>query len=208
MLIGLHGKARSGKDTVFRMIQQDFGGSGIKVVRDAFADRLKISAARALGFDGAAEECIAFCNDIKTRGVLTAEYGSDGDFISITGREFLQKYGTEAHREVFGYDFWVDAVLPNWQDDDYGREDGLTANDILVITDVRFVNEAERIVDCGGVVWEITRPAAEVGDSHASEQRLPSEFINYTIENLGSLDALQAKVNLGVWSALSQQVAS
>jgi len=31
---------------------------------------------------------------------------------SITGRQALQRYGTEGHRDVFGEDFWVDALLP------------------------------------------------------------------------------------------------
>lgn len=207
MLIGLHGKAKSGKDTVYQMIAEDFSGPRVKVVRDAFADRLKISAARAIGFDGTTEECIALCNDIKSRGVLTTEYGPNDEFISITGREFLQYYGTEAHRQVFAENFWVDAVLPNWHDDDYGREDELTRDDILVITDVRFPNEAERILECGGAVWHLVRPDADVGDTHASEQVLPSDLITATVENLTSLDALRAKVHMAFYNELAMQVA-
>ena len=30
----------------------------------------------------------------------------------MTFREFLQRYGTEAHRDVFGKDFWLEYTLP------------------------------------------------------------------------------------------------
>lgn len=211
MLIGLHGKAKSGKDTVCSMIREDFEGAGCRVVRDAFADRLKLSAYRCFKPDATVEEALAWANLLKNdESFIIAEARSEGGSTlgaHITGRQFLQHYGTEAHRDVFVQDFWVDAVLPDWQDDDFGRGDGLTVNDILVITDVRFTNEAERILECGGVVWHVVRPEAEVGDTHASEQMLPSEYISYTIENLTSLEALRAKVHVGLYTEMAGRAA-
>jgi hypothetical protein len=208
MLIGLHGKAGSGKDTIYQIIKEEFEGPGVRVLRDAFADRLKLSAFRCFKPDATLEEAYEFFEVIKNHGSIVAYDMHDDPIAEVTGREFSQYYGTEGHRNVLGEDVWVDAVLPSWQDDDYGREDGITRNDILVITDVRFPNEAERILDCGGAVWHVYRPSSEVGDTHISEADLNPEYFSYTIENLTTLDALRPKVHLGVWSELAQQVAS
>jgi hypothetical protein len=53
---------------------------------------------------------------------------------------------------------------------------------IMVITDVRFDNEARRICDLGGVVWEITRDQTVTSD-HATEQGISPFLIAATIEN-------------------------
>jgi hypothetical protein len=161
MLIGLHGRAGSGKDTVCEYIKEWAAKEDRLCRRDAFADRLKVSAARALGYDGTPEECIARMNVLKEKGeviTLLNEYRRQ----EITGREYLQRYGTEAHREVFNDSFWVDACLPVQYD--------YTGEEILVITDCRFPNEAERIHVLGGVLWEVTRPGDTIKESgHASE---------------------------------------
>lgn len=209
MLIGLHGLAGSGKDTVYDLIKKDYHvpSSGLHVIRDAFADRLKVSAARALGFNGSTQECIDFCNKLKVTGkIRTTWSGFGAPEISITGREFLQRYGTEAHREVFAYDFWVDAVLPDGSDTQfYGRTD-LRARDILVVTDVRFENEAQRILDCGGSIWHIVRDAVNVADDHPSERPLPPEYITLTLDNNGTLEELRKKVNNLVWAEMGTHV--
>jgi hypothetical protein len=128
MLIGLNGKAGSGKDTAFTFINEWATFHGYKAERDAFADRLKISAGRALGIhseDGSEE--LAFCNAIKVNSKISLKW-DDGKahHHELTGREYLQYYGTEAHRQVFSDDFWINMVL--------GPE--RPGVDILVITDV------------------------------------------------------------------------
>lgn len=207
MLIGLHGKKGSGKDTIYDIIREDFQGIGVNVVRDAFADRLKLSAYRSFKPDATLEEAYDWAERLKNGGYVISIGENHRTMKEATGRQFFQYFGTEAHRDIFGQDFWVDAVLPDWQDDDYGREDGLTRNDILVITDVRFENEADRILDCGGHVWHVVRPSTEDDDDHVSEQVLADEYFSYKIENLTTIEALRSKVHLGVWNALAQQVA-
>lgn len=200
MLLGLAGKAGSGKDTVCEYIQDWAREQGREATRDAFADRLKISAARALGFEGAPSECIEFCNDMKRAGTVTVNFDNEklGRFHSVTqswkgwelsGREYLQLYGTEAHRDVFDHDFWIRAVLPDPREKYQGRD----PYDILVVTDVRFKNEAQWILGCGGRVWQILREGSGAGD-HASEQPLPGNFISDRIYNHGSLDELRDTV--------------
>lgn len=116
-LIGLNGKARSGKDTTADFIQNWCERYNLTTGREAFARRLKESAAHALGvFDNEVE----FCNKLKgdyERAFISVRMATKGDgpnaeVAKISGREFLQYYGTEAHRDVFDQNFWVNAVLP------------------------------------------------------------------------------------------------
>ncbi len=183
MLIGLTGEAGSGKDAVFGCIAK----VDSRAERRAFADPLKVSAARALGFDGSTEECVAFCNEVKQPGVSVTVAEPGRLLRTVTGREYLQRYGTEAHRDVFGMDFWIDVTCPLGFDHS-GR--------VVLITDVRFDNEAQRVHDCGGVLWNVYRPSvSRIAESaHASESGVMGEYIDYVIDNSGSLEDLQETV--------------
>lgn len=193
MLIGLHGKAMAGKDTAFRLLCES-PETGL-VIRKAFADPLKVSAARALGFDGSLEECIDRCNRLKNDSKFEISIREDGSVVSkgsFSGREFLQWYGTEAHRDVFGQDFWIDASLP--------KDTLIPASTLVTFTDVRFPNEAERIKECGGEVWEIYRKSLEGQDGHASEQRLPAHLIDQVVYNDGTFEEFQEKLCIALFS--------
>ena len=112
----------------------------------------------------------------------------------ITGRQALQRQGTESHREVFDYNFWVDALLPEDIDLQTGEHIWpsrfrmtLTEQppEICVVTDCRFDNEAERVRWLGGKIWEIVRFPALGRDEHISEKGLDKElFIDREIENV------------------------
>lgn len=187
-LIGLHGRAGSGKDTAFEAIWY-WGRFRHIVRREAFADRLKLSAARIFFPDISLAEAVEWCNGLKLCGAITAP----GNVV-LSGREFLQHYGTEAHRNVFAESFWVDAALQGYGDTD----------EILVVTDVRFVNEAKAIQDRGGEVWEILRPHVGIAESaHASEQPLPAEMIDHTVVNDGTVDDLGVVVRRLMDAAVS-----
>jgi hypothetical protein len=144
-IIGLAGKARSGKDLL-----------GNYLVR--------------LGFNQ-----MAFANNLKEacRSVFNLSYNdlhgdkkdSFDEFWRMTPREILQKVGTECFRKNFGEDVWIRslrALMTDFPDDD------------IVITDVRFKNEAEAIKSWGGRVFKIIRPdAPEIATSnHSSEHDL------------------------------------
>lgn len=195
-VIGLHGKKGSGKDAAFQQLSARLD---MPVIRDAFADRLKLSAVRNFLPDVDLAEAYEICEGLKTCGgvTLTVEHGPyDVQEFYVSGREFLQHYGTEAHREVFAYNFWVDAVLPDRTNQvNFGRVDDKPWS-LLVVTDVRFPNEAEAIHEAGGKVWKITRPELEVGeqDTHASEIPLDPEHIDTEIINDGTLEDLSDKM--------------
>jgi hypothetical protein len=189
MIIGLHGLAQSGKDTIFKIASEFHDG---QVLRRAFADPLKLSALRVFKPDATVEEALEWADQMKAQGYVDAVHDT-GEGFHLTGRQLLQNYGTEAHREVFGMDFWVDASLPRW--DGMGHtESGIFGidrdRDLLFFTDVRFINEAERIREWNGEIWHVVRDAVKTGDTHASEQTLPESYIDATIYNNGTLDDL------------------
>lgn len=212
MIIGLNGFKESGKDTAYQFIEQEFGGDRL-VVRRAFADPLKRSVARSLGLlDLDTDEAVEFCNKIKETGRINVVWDEIGPVsgvqipkaLQITGREFLQWFGTEGHRDVFGYNFWVDHALPEF--DDMGLKESTVfgtnpKTDLVIFTDCRFPNEAERVKQNGGVVWEILRPDT-ASDGHASEVPLPRELVDAEIDNVAGLEEFRHEVCYAVESLL------
>ena len=175
-LIGLAGPARSGKDTVADILEELTDGA---VERDAFADRLKLIAARALGVsthpDDVGASGIRRWADRFKESERLATVGHRGTVTGeISGREFLQRLGVDGIRAVLGDSVLINAV-PLERD-----------CDLLVITDVRFENEALAIREAGGEIWRVHRPGTgEMG--HVSERSLPGDLIDHEIHNAGSI---------------------
>lgn len=184
-IIGLTGRARSGKDTVAEIVGALLSDD-LVVVREGFADKLKLSACRLFYPDATLAQALSWCEFVKTQGQLTVEDAKQvvGIDTTITGRQFLQRYGTEAHRSVFGEDFWLDAVLPEGRDD----------CDVLVIPDARFENEVKRVRERGGEVWRIERAAADSKDTHPSERPIPNDLVDHIVENNGTIDELRETI--------------
>lgn len=211
-LIGLNGFKRSGKNTVADIIVA--GRLDLRVKTVGLADKLKIAAARSLGFDRSDEDLIALMDSFKEGASISVLYDEpDNPSTNIEdnakmhwldGRQFLQYMGTEAGRQTFGPNFWVDLVLPDpWLQNGWASEFGdaaATAHpgvDVLVVTDVRYENEAQRIIKLGGKIWEIQRPGAEAGE-HASEKRLPDGWVDRVIVNDGDIELLRQRVLAGL----------
>lgn len=187
-LLGLAGRKFAGKDTLARLLIEEGERRGIKVVRAAFADKLKVSAARALGLlDEGDAYCVRLMDHLKEHGQITVKLDAVRT-LSLSGREYLQWFGTEAHRDVFGSDFWVDALLPLGPGVWEARFEGA---DLVVVSDCRFASEAERVRSLGGKILRVDRDLPDDGDRHASEAGLPSEFIYETVDNIGSLADLR-----------------
>ena len=194
LLIGVNGFKRSGKGEVSRIIAEAVPG----VVQVGFADKLKILAARAIGLpeDKAIEEM----DWLKEKGEFEVWDSSAHDWSprEITGRQYLQNIGQGA-RELFGDTFWIDMVLPNpklqagWVGSTDLLADAYPGVEGVVITDLRYENEAKRVKALGGQVWEVTRPG-RTSDGHASEQPLPRSLVDRTFNNDGSLEALELQV--------------
>lgn len=203
-VIGLTGAAGSGKDTACGFALAWCEANGYIAERVAFADPLKVSAARALGApsEWTTEQCVDFCNEIKqpnvTIHVALFHPGSTGPepeppewepLTEITGRQYLQFYGTEAHRDVFGETFWQDVTRAAL---DEKEAEGV---DVVFITDTRFENEG-RFVAERGEVWSIERPLETKVEAHASEVPLPDALLTRVINNTGTLEDLRDQIRL------------
>lgn len=208
-VVAVNGFKRAGKGECARILSDLYGGVTYEI---GFADKLKILAAGVLGVAENPRDDIALMDDFKLFGVLQSwmrDPDGDSNRVQITGREFLQNLGNEARR-VLGDTVWIDMVLPNPRDftgADWDRELRETAEamypdvDLLIITDLRYPNEAQRVKDVGGVIWEVVRPEVE-SDGHASEQVLARELVDYTITNYGDLEDLETSVRMAVEATL------
>lgn len=197
--IGLHGVAGSGKDTVFARLQA-LGGSDF--VRMSVADPLKVSVAALLDIS---LEDIEELKRRDDRGIAVVGDGNhtfhDPIMRPMSIREFIQRYGTESHRDVFGQDFWVDI----WE-----RQARATpANQIVVNTSVRFENEADRIINkLLGEVWLIEGPQDANAAGHLSEQRLPDHLITRVIDNRWRPQAEEFRSGVSSYQHLDDQLAT
>lgn len=187
-LIGICGHARSGKDTV---------GAYLHASRDntwklAFADPLKQAAATLFGIP----EDSFYEEDLKEVA---------DPFWGVSPRQIAQFFGTEMVRQnvgrlipELGENFWIRRLIQTLN----GTGDSVAydADDVVIITDVRFQNEYDWIISQGGIIIHLTRPGADgtVGISgHASESGI--SFIDpdhtYLIVNNGTLEELYEEVD-------------
>ena len=174
-IIGLSGYARSGKNTVGQILEDDYGFR-----QESFAQALK---------NVAAEINPTLTNTFGGHRTLAGLFHGYGDWDAVkdavpAAREFLQRLGV-ACRDQIGPDVWVDALA---------RRLSVHPSARYVITDVRFPNEAEFITNRGGQVWRIERPGTRPVNGHTSETALDGWSFDRTIVNDGSLADLRVKV--------------
>lgn len=196
MLLGIAGEKESGKNTAAKILE-GLCGNDYRFSSKGLADVLKISAAKALGFEEEDDEALIRCMDqLKTCGTVTTtiEWGpNDVQEIRISGREYLQFYGTEAHREVFGDSFWIDYLIPTDEARLYRRwgQPDQSLTQMMMVTDCRFPNEVERVKRLGGLVLEVKKSSSHSGDKHASEKPLPRHLVDEIIHNNGTIEGFE-----------------
>jgi hypothetical protein len=164
-IIGLHGLPRAGKDSVARILHHT-----LRYQRIAFADPLKRAAAILL--DRPLEECNG--ENGFDREARMPEWG-------FSMRWFLQVLGTECLRNQVTDDFWIRRAAVEIQ-----KKRLLVPNVRIVITDVRFENEAQFIRQLGGQIVEVRRPGLRAS-SHASDKPVRCDWV---LNNDGTLDDL------------------
>lgn len=166
-LIGITGRARSGKDSLASV----FVRHGYRQL--AFANSLKATCALI-----AREERWLWFND-ETKEQLCKSLG-------MTRREVLQKMGS-AVRDNIGPNVWVDRLLNTWVK--RGKEPA-------VISDCRYPNEAQAIKSLGGIIIRVVRPGAGLegeAANHVSEAGIPDDLVDVEIYNDGTLTELGAE---------------
>jgi hypothetical protein len=161
MIIGLSGYARSGKDTAADNLINRHG-----FTRYSFAAPIKeamyilnpIVYSDSIG-------------DFRYRNLVDV-YGLDSAKDSHPEiRRLLQVFGTEVGRNMFGNNFWVDLTLNSLKEEN------------VVISDVRFKNEADAIKSAGGQVWRINRHGVGPVTDHSSEIDLDDYLFDHIIDN-------------------------
>lgn len=112
-------------------------------------------------------------------------------------RDFLQKLGTDALRNGLHPNVWVNALMADytsvWTTDE-GAHDPVQEIPNWIITDTRFVNEAQAIKDKGGIIIRIDRPGMKPINDHPSEVGLDNWKFDYKIANVSDEIALMFTV--------------
>ena len=169
-LIGIVGKARSGKDAISKHLFAKHA-----FTRIALADPLKLAAQHIFG--------------LSDEQALRDEFKEiEIPFWGMSPRQMFQRLGTEAAKTAFGDDVWC----KRWE----LTYNMLKGTDDIVVPDVRFDVEYDMIKRHGGIIIEVIRGPGLVGSTglHASERGI-SYLPDYTIDNNGTLDMLHVTVD-------------
>jgi hypothetical protein len=178
-VIGLTGYAQSGKDTLASILVERYGYR-----RVAFADAIR--------------EFIYEVNPM----VACSPTGYLKDLVNLVGwdnakqepqvRRLLQDLGVAA-RKLIDEDIWVKVALRS-----------VSPGDRVVITDVRFENEAKHISELGGQLWRVKRPGVEAVNAHISETQMDGYKVDQIFLNNGSIDDLKFLVQVRMQDAFTR----
>jgi hypothetical protein len=172
-LIGIAGKAGSGKDTVADYLGIDHGFHKI-----AFADPLRLAAQSMFGVDR------RHFIDRDLKESVHPDWG-------ISPRRMLQLLGNDAVKPIFGPDIWIRRWSQSYN--------VVRHTDHVVVPDTRFDLEAEHVRAAGGVILHVTRPGASLegeAGQHSSEKGVTFRHGDILLVNDGSLDELYGEVDM------------
>ena len=197
MIIGISGKARSGKDTFSGMLAKALNKEAYPTyVLMAFANELKLrcQAAFDLTWDQLwGEDKEKYDKRYpKTRGPLPYCAGNrdDGKGLEVleerqhwTAREIMQEYG--AFYRTIDNEFWIKNLFKVAEEKEYTN---------VIVTDVRYINEADYIIDNGGYVIRVERETKDAvhNKEHPSEVELDDyKRFDYRVINNWTLKELE-----------------
>lgn len=165
MIIGLTGKARSGKDTVAEHLN-----IAHSFHHYWYSKPMKDALRVVFGW-----------NDDHLYGDLKEVKDKRYD---VSPRVALQTLGTEWGRDCIGKDIWINRAKAE-----------MAVHENIVISDCRFDNEAIAIREMGGYVIRVVRGDAQEVAAHTSESGISPELISFDIENNRTLPDLYRLVD-------------
>ena len=178
MLIGISGKARSGKDTFTGMLLDALEKKQASYIKMAYADDLKERVMK--DFDLTYDQVYGDLKEVPDHRYCkpgsSAAFSSNPYEAFWTPREILQYMGTEGYRHIDSK-FWIKQLFKK-------IDSSFIKN--VIITDCRFPDEVDAVLEAGGIHIRVTRRNKDfVADtSHSSETSLDKySFCNYTIKN-------------------------
>jgi hypothetical protein len=176
VLIGLCGYACVGKDTAAQVLLEEMGFQRI-----AFADPIKKALMALDPFlpgndEGQFLRLSDFCRDRPWSEVK--------DYPEV--RRLMQVLGTEVGRNLVDPDLWVKLARRK-------LESTLSVGDV-VVTDVRFPNEARLIRGYGGFLVRIERPGYGPVNEHVSDRASEHWAYDRRIDNDAEIPSLQSKM--------------
>lgn len=169
-LIGIAGRAGSGKDTAGAHLVENHGFQ-----QYAFADPIRAM----LGALGAFPAGDLINRDTKEVVI---------DWLGKSPRQMAQTLGTEWGRELVHPQLWILMAQRRW-------DAAKAAGQSLVITDVRFENEVSWIKAQGGVVIYLDRPGVASVSAHASEQFDLGKVADSVVRNDGTISDLKGMID-------------
>lgn len=200
-VIGLTGPMGSGKDTVADLLTTHCGAHKM-----AFADALRAEIVEAYCIEHVyltrretkehplSALALSRCLDTAFVGRMLIQHQlfNDGQLdmeAPRSPRQIMQWWGTE-YRRAAQPGYWVSkaAQLIHW------RHQAMRDR-LIVITDVRFEDEANMVRALGGQIWQIKRPGCEVpASAHVSEVTGEAFTPNLVIHNEHDMRHLQQLV--------------
>lgn len=178
-VIGLTGYAQSGKDTVASILVEKYGYRRI-----AFADKIR-----------------DFLYGINPM-VACSPTGYLQDLVNLVGwneakkepqvRRLLQDLGISA-RELLDENIWITSAL--------GK---INSGERVVVTDVRFENEAMMIKLMGGQLWRVKRVGVGPVNDHVSESELDGYKVDQIFVNNGSIEDLSMLIQTRMRDAFTK----
>ena len=206
-VIGLSGPAGSGKDTVADLLATHCGAHKM-----AFADALRAEIVEAYRIEHAhltrretkehpiSALALSRCLDtafVGRRRIQHQLYNTDQLDLHAprSPRQIMQWWGTE-YRRAAQPGYWVSKAAQHI----HWRHQALRER-LIVITDVRFEDEANLVRRLGGQIWQIKRPGCDVPrGAHVSEVAGDLFQPSLVINNSHDMRHLQQLV-LGGWAA-------
>lgn len=189
-IIGICGFQSSGKDTIAEILINKYG-----FVKLSFACIIKDIV--ALLFDWPRDRLEGLTKeDRQWREQVDEWWSSSLKMPNLTPRYVLQYFGTELFRKHWHQDFWVKVL-----------EKKLTKYENIVITDCRFENEINLIIEYGGKIIQVQRnlpnwfetykngiDVEEAKKLHPSETNWIRCRNDYIIDNNGTIGELNIQV--------------